>query len=81
MLNNQHLEPISTSMSLDHGVYQPLLHTPFAPARLRSKSTSLIVAGDLQYDLNAIYNWVVFNSEKFHYISFSSSLSSNSYNV
>ena len=41
---------------------------------------------NLQYDLNSIYNWAVhnnmfFNSEKFHYISFSSSLSSNSYNV
>ena len=34
-----------------------------------------------QYDLNSIYNWAVFNSEKFHYISFSSSLSSNSDNV
>ena len=41
---------------------------------------------NLQYDLNSIYNWAVhnnmfFNSEKFHYISFSSSLSFNSYNV
>ena len=41
---------------------------------------------NLQYDLNSIYNWAVhinmlFNSEKFHYISFSSSLSSNGYNV
>ena len=41
---------------------------------------------NLQYDLNSIYNRAVhnnmfFNSEKFHYISFSSSLSSNSYNV
>ena len=41
---------------------------------------------NLQYDLNSIYNWAVhnnmfYNSEKFHYISFSSSLSSNSYNV
>ena len=40
----------------------------------------------LQYDLNSIYNWAVhnnmfFNSEMFHYISFSSSLSFNSYNV
>ena len=41
---------------------------------------------NLQYDLNSIYNWAVHNNsffyyEKFHYISFSSSLSSNSYNV
>ena len=41
---------------------------------------------DFQYDPNSIYNWAVhnnmcFNSEKFHYISFSSSLSFNSYNV
>ena len=41
---------------------------------------------NLQYDLNSIYNWAVhnnmfFNPEKFHYISFSSSLSFNSYNV
>ena len=41
---------------------------------------------NLQYDLKSIYNWSVhnnmfFNSEKFHYISFSSSLSFNSYNV
>ena len=40
---------------------------------------------DLQYDLNSIYNWAVhsnmfFDSEKFHYISFSSSLSFNGYN-
>ena len=43
-------------------------------------------AGDcdnLQYDMNSIYNWAVhnnmfFNSEKFHYISFSSYLSFNS---
>ena len=39
-----------------------------------------------QYDLNSIYNWAVhnnmfFNSEKFNYISFGSSLSFNSYNV
>ena len=41
---------------------------------------------NLQYDMNSIYNWAVhnnmfFNSEKLDYISFSSSLSSNSYNV
>ena len=41
---------------------------------------------NLHYDLNSIYNWAVhnnmfFNSEKFHYISFSLSLSFNSYNV
>ena len=41
---------------------------------------------NLQYDLNSIYNWAVhnnmfFNSEKFHYISFSPYLSFNSYNV
>ena len=42
---------------------------------------------NLQDDLNSIYNWAVhnnmffFHSVKFHYISFSSSLSSNSYNV
>ena len=41
---------------------------------------------NLQYDLNSIYNWAVqnnmfFNAEEFHYISFSSSLSFNSYNV
>ena len=41
---------------------------------------------NLQYDLNSIYNWAVhnnkfFNSEKFHYISFSSSVSFYSYNA
>ena len=41
---------------------------------------------NIQYDLKSIYNWAVcnnmfFNSEMFHYISFSSYLSSNSYNV
>ena len=41
---------------------------------------------NLQSDLNSIYNWVVqnktfFNSQKFHYIAYSSSLSSHSYNV
>ena len=36
---------------------------------------------NLQYDLNSIYNWAVHNSEKLHYISLSSSLSTNSYNV
>ena len=43
---------------------------------------------NLQYDLNTIYNWALqnnmfFNSQKVHYISYSSSLSSNtnSYNV
>ena len=41
---------------------------------------------NLQYDMNSIYNWAVhnnmiFNSEKFHYISFSSSWSFSSYYV
>ena len=35
---------------------------------------------NLQYDLNSIYNWAIHNN-KFNYILFSSSLSSNSYNV
>ena len=40
---------------------------------------------NLQSDLNYIYNWAVhnnmFNSQKFHYIAYSSSLSYNNYNV
>ena len=41
---------------------------------------------NLQSDLNTIHNWALqnnmfFNSQKFDYISYSSSLSSNSYNV
>ena len=41
---------------------------------------------NLQSDLNSIYNWAVhnnmfLNSQKLHYIVYSSSLSSNSYNV
>ena len=41
---------------------------------------------NFQSDLNIIYNWALqnnmfFNSQKFDYISYSSSLSSNSYNV
>ena len=51
--------------------------------------SNIIEADDcdnLQYDLNSIYNWAVqnnmfFNSDKFHYSSYRSSLSSNSYNV
>ena len=51
-----------------------------------NKGTTCDNCDNLQYDLNSIYNWAVhnnmfFNSEKFHYISFSSSLSFNSYNV
>ena len=54
--------------------------------RVYSNITEADDCDNLQYDLNSIYNCAVhnnmfFNPEKFHYISFSSSLSFNSYNV
>ena len=54
--------------------------------RVYSNIAEADACDNLQYDLNLIYNCAVhnnmfFNSEKLHYISFSSSLSSNSYRV
>ena len=58
MLYNQHLEPISTevtvgTLSLSTPPYtphkNPHSHTPFAPARPRSKSSIVNVTGDHYY--------------------------------
>ena len=54
--------------------------------RVYSNITQADDCDNLQSDLNTIYNWALynnmfFNSQKFHYVSYSSSLSSNVTNV
>ena len=54
--------------------------------RVYSNITQADDCDNLQSDLNNIYNWALynnmfFNSQKFHYVSYSSSLSSNGTNV
>ena len=54
--------------------------------RVYSNITQADDCDNLQSDLNTIYNWALynimfFNSQKFHYVSYSSSLSSNGTNV
>ena len=50
--------------------------------RVYSNITQADDCDNLQSDLNTIYNWALYNnSQKFHYVSYSSSLSSNGTNV